>query len=192
MRANVSKILTFSFGFLGLSVVGLSQFARDLQTKENLIAVFTVETLEHAISLLVFLIYLFRYLLGNLSYLYTFIEDEHVDSVRNFFALWGFVLFQFILVVLMGFLVTHPEGFIFSFVSLIGSELLWSFFNIPEDQRLFENLSRILMLLIVTFAIVSLVGYERGKHVLLILVFLDCINDYFKNKDNYGKILKND
>ena len=84
--------------------------------------------------------------------------------------------------------------FLIAFTSLIGSELLWSLFAM-KDTGWQENVSRVLMICIETVLVLLIIYNPQSINMLLIalyiLVVLDCINDLFKNKDNYSSILKN-
>jgi hypothetical protein len=186
---STNGILTFSFGFLGLSIVGLSSFLKDL-SPDN----FSLNQINfiHFSQLLIFLVFLFRYLLGNLSYLLKDVNPKTSVQIQ-FFLVWVFTLIQFLFIIPMG-LTVKSDIFWWAFAFLICSELLWSLFNLKADKRLLENFSRILMLAtggLLSWIITKKADFIDFRLVLLYgVILLDCFNDLFKNKENYISILK--
>ena len=191
-KFSSSGILTFSFGFLGLSIVGLSSYLKDF-TATN-IQISSIN-LIYVFQLLIFHIFLFRYLLGNLAYLFASVSEGDKKFINSnqihFFLIWIFILIQFVFIIIMG-LSVRSNVFLYAFTSLIGSELLWSLF-VMKDKGWRENISRVLMICIETVLVFLIIFETNNINMLLIalyiLILLDCLNDLFKNKDNYSSIL---
>lgn len=186
-KIKTNGLLAFTFGFLGISIVGLSSYLKDFQLDKFDWFYFS--------QLLIFHIFLFRYLLGNLSYLFS-VASKGIDTSKIiFFLTWLFIIIQFIFIIIMG-LSVNSKFFLYAFTLLIVSELLWSLFHVSKNFTRLENYSRILMLFIAGI-LIFLINKEEISQInipwtlfLYVLIILDCINDLLKNKENYFNILK--